>query len=53
MSNSPSSTSINKNVNNTQKTVGSKRKRRDRILERPNYRFAFFLHQQLLRFDFV
>lgn len=35
---SPSVTSISKNVNNNQKTVVSKRKRRDRVPERPNYR---------------
>jgi hypothetical protein len=36
-------TNINKSVENTSKGAVSKRKRRDRIPERPNYRYLYFL----------
>jgi hypothetical protein len=38
---------MNRTVNTPPKSAGSKRKRRDRIPERPNYRFdIFFLPKQ-------
>ncbi len=37
----PSMTNINKSVENTSKGAVSKRKRRDRIPERPNFRLIF------------
>jgi hypothetical protein len=54
MNKSPSTASINRNVNTVPKPVGPKRKRRDRIPERPNYRFDIFVlyQQEKLRFQF-
>lgn len=42
ISKSPSATSINRTVNTLPKSVEPKRKRRDRIPERPNHRFDVF-----------